>query len=101
MQVTGRQRVLLLSPQQAFAGLYPYPVHHTYDTYSMVDLEALDPGLWPKFGQVRGRTAILQPGDVLFVPQYWWVGGWAGGHVRPCAEGTSCLKRESCLVCMQ
>ncbi|GAB4818813.1 hypothetical protein N2152v2_005859 [Parachlorella kessleri] len=72
-QVTGRQRVLLLSPQQAFSGLYPYPLHHTYDGYSMVDLEAVDPGLWPKFSQVRGRTAILQPGDVLFVPQYWFV----------------------------
>ena len=70
-QVTGRRRVLLLSPEQAFDGLYPYPTHHTYDTYSMVDLEAPDAGLWPKFGRVRGVTAILAPGDVLYVPAFW------------------------------
>lgn len=71
MQVTGRTRVLLLSPQHAFGGLYPYPVHHCYDGYSMVDLEAADLGMWPKFPCVRGLAVILQPGDVLYVPQYW------------------------------
>eukprot|EP00887_Chlorella_sp_A99_P002105 scaffold21.g2105.t1 len=71
-QVAGRRRVLLFSPDQAFEGLYPYPVHHTYDGYSMVDLEAPDTGLWPKAARLRGRAAILQPGDVLFVPQFWF-----------------------------
>lgn len=71
VQVTGRRRVLLMGPGQAFDGLYPYPLHHTYDRYSMVDLEAPDAGLWPKFSGVRGVTAILSPGDVLFVPAYW------------------------------
>ena len=71
VQVTGRRRVLLLGPGQAFGGLYPYPSHHTYDRYSMADLEAPDAGLWPKLGGVRGVTAILEPGDVLFVPAYW------------------------------
>jgi hypothetical protein len=71
LQVTGRRRVLLLGPRQAFDGLYPYPSHHTYDRYSMADLEAPDAGLWPKLGGVRGVTAILEPGDVLFVPAYW------------------------------
>ena len=70
-QVTGRRRVLLLGPGQAFDGLYPYPSHHTYDRYSMADLEAPDAGLWPKLGGVRGVTAILEPGDLLYVPAYW------------------------------
>lgn len=47
-------------------------MHHTYDRYSMVDLEAPDLGLWPKAPGLRGLSVILQPGDVLFVPQYWW-----------------------------
>ena len=70
-QVVGRRRVVMVSPDQAFSGLYPYPVHHPYDHYSMVDFESPDFGLWPKFGQVNALCAILQPGDVLFVPQYW------------------------------
>lgn len=39
----------------------------------MVDFEAPDAGLWPKFsgGGVHGVAAILAPGDVLFIPAYW------------------------------
>lgn len=52
-QVSGRQRLLLLPPQCAFKGLYPFPVHHPYDRYSAVDWE--DPELehWPAAQQVR------------------------------------------------
>lgn len=51
-QVSGRQRLLLLAPDQAFSGVYPYPVHHPYDRYSVVDWE--DPELehWPAAAQV-------------------------------------------------
>lgn len=71
-QVAGRRRVLLLPPGQAFDGLYPYPTHHPYDRYSMVDFEAPDAGLWPEFGGgVRGLAAVLAPGDVLYVPAFW------------------------------
>ena len=46
-------------------------MHHPYDRYSMVDLEAPDLGLWPKSTRPRGGVALLQPGDVLHVPAYW------------------------------
>lgn len=72
VQVAGSRRVLLLPPGQAFEGLYPYPVHHPYDRYSMADFEAPDAGLWPKFGSgVHGVAAVLHPGDALYVPAYW------------------------------
>jgi hypothetical protein len=58
-------------PAQAFSGLYPYPVHHPYDQYSMVDFEDVDAAQWPLFDRVRGQVAILEPGDVLHVPRYW------------------------------
>ena len=58
---------------QAFQGVYPYPVHHPYDRYSMVDLDAVDAEEWPEFGSVRGCVCILEPGDLLFVPQFWCV----------------------------
>ena len=57
---------------QAFRGLYPYPVHHPYDQYSMVDFDRPDAAAWPHFlSGARGRCCILTPGDLLFVPQYW------------------------------
>ncbi len=51
--------------------MYPYPVHHPYDRYSMVDLDRVDADEWPRFGGVRGSVCILEPGDLLFVPQFW------------------------------
>jgi len=72
VQLSGRRRVLLISPEQAFEGMFPFPVAHPYDRYSMVDLENLDPGQWPGCVGVRGVVAILRPGDVLHVPAYWF-----------------------------
>jgi hypothetical protein len=53
-QATGRQRVLLLPPEQAFTGVYPYPVHHPYDRYSAVDWEEPELDHWPEAAQVWG-----------------------------------------------
>jgi len=77
-QVRGRTRFLLISPEHAFTGLYPYPVHHPYDRYSMVDFEADEDeiaNLWPEFNaeNVSGRECILEPGQALFVPEYFFV----------------------------
>ena len=44
--------MLLFSPDQAMHGLYPFPVHHMYDTYAMIDIERPDDDLWPKCRQV-------------------------------------------------
>lgn len=52
-QVSGRQRLLLLPPDQAFKGLYPYPVHHPYDHYSAVDLEEPELEHFPEAAKVR------------------------------------------------
>ncbi|KAL3143189.1 hypothetical protein ABBQ38_002046 [Trebouxia sp. C0009 RCD-2024] len=72
-QVTGCQRILLIPPNQAFHGMYPYPVHHPYDTYSMVDLEKPDVGQWPHNTDVKGLRCVVKPGDVLYLPAYWFV----------------------------
>ena len=71
-QISGRRRVLLIPPSSAFDGMFPYPVAHPYDTYSMVDLESLDPGMWPGCTNVRGVVALLRPGDILHKPAFWF-----------------------------
>lgn len=70
-QVTGRRRVLLVSPSHAFAGMYPFPMHHPYDGYAMPDLDTPDLDAWPLLQNVRGQVTILRPGDLLFIPAFW------------------------------
>ncbi len=75
LQVKGERRVVIIDPKHSFEGLYPYPVHHPYDSYSMVDWERPDQQMWPMSGDVRGRVCTLQPGDTLFIPSCWQVPG--------------------------
>jgi hypothetical protein len=72
LQVNGRRRVLLIPPACSFKGMYPYPVAHPYDGYSMVDFDDVDYGQTPAFNAVRGVSYILEPGDLLFIPRGWW-----------------------------
>lgn len=69
-QVRGRKRCLLFSPEQ-FECLYPYPIHHPHDRQSQVNLENLNLKKFPKSADLEGMQAILEPGDVLYIPVYW------------------------------
>ena len=71
-QISGRTRLLLIPPEYTFEGLYPYPIHHPYDCYSMVDFDEQDLGKWPKLVRVRGMMCVLEPGDILHIPRCWW-----------------------------
>ena len=71
-QIIGRRRVLLVSPEVSYRGVYPYPTHHPLDGRSMVDLESVDYSKFPKFADVRGEVAVVAPGDCLYVPDRWW-----------------------------
>ncbi|KAK9832042.1 hypothetical protein WJX81_001230 [Elliptochloris bilobata] len=85
VQIAGRRRVLLLAPAHVFAGLYPFPVAHPYDGYAMPDLERPDAVAWPALTGVRGCVALLRPGDVLFVPAFWFA------HVQDMDAGATSL----------
>lgn len=70
-QIWGHKRCILFSPDQ-FECLYPHPVHHPHDRQSMVDFERPDYTRFPKFKHVKGVETVLGPGDVLYIPIYWW-----------------------------
>ena len=83
LQMSGRRRIVLISPKDAFEGMYPYPTAHSYDTMSMVDLERIDSNRWPGLQDVVLHKAVVGPGDFLFIPAYWFV------HVQDLEESVS------------
>ncbi len=76
VQLAGRTRCFVVTPDHAFAGLYPFPVHHAYDGYSMVNYDDGECGSqtqWPRALDIRGYTATLCPGHALYIPAYTFV----------------------------
>jgi len=73
VQIHGRRRILLINPDQTFKeGMYPYPTAHPYDKFTMVDLDDVNYGQFPRFAGVRGMTCVVNPGDILYIPAGWW-----------------------------
>jgi hypoxia-inducible factor 1-alpha inhibitor (HIF hydroxylase) len=71
-QVHGRKRFILLHPQM-WKYLYLYPLNHTCDRQSRIDFE--DPDVLNRFPRLRQAVAVdceLGPGDLLYVPVYWF-----------------------------
>eukprot|EP01135_Chromosphaera_perkinsii_P001324 Nk52_evm51s164 gene=Nk52_evmTU51s164 len=70
-QVKGKKRFLLFGPDN-FKNLYPYPVHHPCDRQSRVDFEHPNYSKFPLFKDARAAEAVIGPGDVLYIPMYWF-----------------------------
>uniref|UniRef100_A0A8C4R9F7 Hypoxia inducible factor 1 subunit alpha inhibitor n=1 Tax=Eptatretus burgeri TaxID=7764 RepID=A0A8C4R9F7_EPTBU len=70
-QVKGHKRCILFPPKQ-FDCLYPYPIHHPCDRQSQVDFDYPDYDNFPEFRKVSGYETVVGPGDVLYIPMYWW-----------------------------
>ena len=81
-QLVGRKRLLLFPPSQSFH-LYPYPVHHPAGKdFAMASVESPeDVRRLPAFARARGAEALVEAGDVLFLPSRWW------HYVRQLDEG--------------
>ncbi|XP_033643866.1 hypoxia-inducible factor 1-alpha inhibitor-like [Asterias rubens] len=70
-QVQGHKRVIMFPPSQ-FGSLYPFPVNHPCDRQSQVDFENPDYEKFPKFRNAKGLQTVVGPGDVIYIPMYWW-----------------------------
>lgn len=71
----GRRRFTLFPPDQ-FRNLYLGPIDHTPAgrVVSMVDFDAPDLKAHPQFveAMAHAQTALLEPGDAIFIPSMWW-----------------------------
>jgi len=69
-QVYGRKRFRLWSPDQH---PYIYAVRISDDTWvSPVDWQQPNFEEYPKFAQAEGAEVILEPGEMLYIPAFWW-----------------------------
>lgn len=70
-QVTGRKRVTLFDSRQLYC-LYPFPALSPAPHVSRVNLQQPDLARFPSFRRARPFEGFLDPGDVLFIPVFWW-----------------------------
>ncbi|KAJ8318263.1 hypothetical protein KUTeg_003354 [Tegillarca granosa] len=70
-QLKGHKRFIMFPPSQ-FDCLYPYPVYHPCDRQSQVDFDEPDFERFPNFKKAHGFETFVGPGDVLYIPMYWW-----------------------------
>lgn len=71
----GRRRFTLFPPEQ-IENLYVGPIDFTPagQAVSLVDFGAPDLARFPRFEEAmkHARSALLEPGDALFIPAMWW-----------------------------
>lgn len=70
VQVKGKKRVLLFSPNQM---IYPFSgVNGGAHNFSQVNILKPDDARFPGFRTARCVEALLEEGDMLFIPSYWY-----------------------------
>jgi lysine-specific demethylase 8 len=72
-QITGHKRCLLFAPSE-LPRLAPFPLGGSNPAFncSQIDVEAPDFERFPEFREVSCLEATLEPGDLLFIPAWWF-----------------------------
>jgi hypothetical protein len=71
VQVLGRKEIILF-PSAQLHELYPRSVWHYQSNFSRVDIASPDLSRYPQFSRATPLRAVLEPGDFIFIPIYWW-----------------------------
>jgi hypothetical protein len=75
--VAGRRRFTVFPPEQ-LPNLYPGPFELTPagTPISLVDIDAPDLDRFPRYAEAArtAQSAILEPGDAIYLPYHWWHG---------------------------
>ncbi len=70
-QVRGRKRILLFAPEQT-SFLYPFSVNSEMPHVSQLNIDKPNIEKFPKFLKAKYIECILEPGEMLFIPTFWW-----------------------------
>jgi hypothetical protein len=69
--IYGRKRFLCFSPEDT-ARLYPHPKSSRYPHVSRVNPERPNLATFPAFADARAFGAVLEAGELLYLPPGWW-----------------------------
>lgn len=70
-QIRGRKRFTLFAPEH-LPRLYPFPFHSKLAHFSRVEVESPDFVKFPKFRLAVPLELTLEPGEMLYLPPFWW-----------------------------
>jgi Cupin-like domain len=71
VQLRGRKEIILF-PSTQFDELYPRSAWDYMSNFSRVEIETPDLSRYPRFSRATAFRAILEPGDFIYIPIYWW-----------------------------
>lgn len=74
-QIRGRKQVILCPPRE-IARVYPFPFTYVGNHISQVNVASPDLTQFPAWAQADRALIELNPGDMLFIPTYWWHAAW-------------------------
>jgi hypothetical protein len=74
-QIRGRKQVILCPPRE-IARLYPFPFSYAANAFSQVNVLSPDLTRFPAWAHADRALLELGPGDMLFIPLYWWHAVW-------------------------
>lgn len=71
-QITGKKECLLFAPEE-LERTYPFPIDGKNPAYNCcaVDVDAPDFATHPRFAEAVAERAVLEAGDLLFIPAWW------------------------------
>ena len=71
VQLRGRKEIILF-PSTQLDELYPRSAWDYMSNFSRVEIATPDLSRYPRFSRATPFRAILEPGDFIYIPIYWW-----------------------------